>query len=110
MVRERLSDGMRKRKKAYICPRNLSDVKKLVVSSCDDSISGSTVLLLRLVFPNGEKTPCESRKGRWDIVILELVHLPALDRDLWYRRRGILDRLDEFGRFFVKRVEVGYEL
>ena len=111
-VRERLSDGGRKRKKAYVCPRDLSDVKKLVVSSCDDSISRSTVLLLRLrlVLPNGEKTPCEGREGRWDVVILELVHLPALDRDVWYRRRGILNRLDEFGRSFVKRVEVGYEL
>ena len=107
---ERLSDGKRKRKKVYACPRNLSDVKKLVVPPCDDSISRSTVLLLRHVLPNGEKTPCESRKGRWDVVILELVHPPALDRDLWYRRRGILDRFDEFGRFFVKRMEIGYEL
>ena len=103
----------RKRKErveAYGGPRYLTDIEKLVVSPRDDPISRRTVLLLlllrRLVLPHGKQTARESRERRRDVVVLELAHPPALHRDLLGHGRGILDGLEELGRFCVQGMEV----
>ena len=53
-----------------------------------------------------EQPSRKRRERRGDIVILELVHLPAADDGLGLRRRGILRRPDELGRLFREGMEV----
>jgi hypothetical protein len=110
---KRLSEGRVgwvQEENSYGCPWNLTDVEKLVIPPRDDPISRSIALLFRLILSHGEQASRERRERRRDVVILELVHPPALDRELGDGRRGILDRLDELGRLFVERMEVGDQL
>lgn len=55
-------------------PWDLPNIEELVVTPYNNPVFPHLVLDLR-----GEQTPCKSRKRRWNVIIFELVHLPALN-------------------------------
>ena len=73
---EEVRSRLRKYREAtHVRPGHLTDVKKLIIPSNDDPIP-----LLRIPFPRQLRSEQSPRKGgerRRDVVILELVHLPA---------------------------------
>ena len=70
-------------KKTYRCPRYFTYVEKLVVSSGHNLVCfASFSFLLGIVrYLSSKQTSCKRRKWRWNIVVLELIHLPAADLD-----------------------------
>lgn len=87
-----------------VCPRNFANVEELVVASRDDAILDVGPLDVVSVFCS-EQSTSQSRKWTGNIIILELVHLPAGDFDAIICRGNILARLDELGILPGKRVE-----
>jgi hypothetical protein len=72
----------------YARPWNFPDVEKFIIPSCDYSVSWTFAFAFLF---HGEKTSCESREWRWDIVIVPLIHLPAFHCGFRDRRHNILD-------------------
>ena len=88
----------------YICPWNLSDVEKLVIAACYDAILDVGSLDVVSIIC-GEQSTSEGWKGAGNVVVFELVHLPAGDCDTIICRRSVIARFDEFGALFGERVE-----
>jgi hypothetical protein len=75
-------------------PWNLSNIEELVVSSYNNPVFPRLVLDLR-----GEQTSCKSRKRRRNVIIFELVHLPALNLDTGVILYAYVDERTSLGDF-----------
>ena len=94
------SRGGRRESCAHVGPRNLADVKELVIATYDDPILYIGTFCFVGIFSCEEPTG-KGRKRAGDIVIFELVHLPAGNLDRIICGCFIVGTLDEF--WFLRR-------
>ena len=77
----------------YGGPRNFADIEELVITSNDDAVLFPPTSPA-MAYLSCEQTTSESRKWGRDVVVFELVHLPALNGHLWDIRGYIVRALD----------------
>ena len=80
----------------YRRPWDFAYIEELVVTSNDNPV----FLLFARAFPTLVRLSCEQAASEswergWDIVVLELVHLPAPDGHLWGFRGDIFRTFDQ---------------
>jgi hypothetical protein len=93
-LREKRSRAVRT---TYSSPRDLAYVEELVIPAYYDPVFGDFLALGG--YFHTKQTSGKCRKGRWDIIVFELVQLPTAHNSIWLIRCGIQVRLYKLWRF-----------